>query len=426
MHLPVPSRSPLRVALLGLGSVARPVAAKLVDPGWRAAMDARGICAPELRVVGVRDPGRQRGLMLPGSVRLTDDLAALMTDPDIDVVVELIGGLAPAGELVQAAIAAGKHVITGNKALLATTGPMLESMARGSGVCLRFEAAVAGGMPILGPLVVDLAANQVDAIRGIVNGTTNHILTAMAREGRSYADVLGEAQARGYAEVDPRSDVEADDAAYKLTLLTRLAFGAWVDPATLRRSAPRTRGDGAPGITGVTNAELGGAARLGLAIKLVARAERHHDGTLRAAVSPMAVRATSSLGSTDGILNLVEVVGDPVGRVAFRGPGAGGPATSSSVLGDLLAIARGQGSTWEWLPPATGTVGVTDDLGGEGGWYLAAHDLSMGQLSSMIADAVLARDTDAIVVRSMSLESIRSRLADLDIDATIYPVLSEA
>ncbi len=349
-----------------------------------------------------------------------------MLDPDIDVVVELIGGLAPAGELVQAAITAGKHVITGNKALLATTGPMLESLARGSGVCLRFEAAVAGGMPILGPLVVDLAANQIDAIRGIVNGTTNHILTAMAREGRSYADVLGEAQARGYAEVDPRSDVEADDAAYKLTLLTRLAFGAWVDPATLRRSAPATRGDGAPGITGVTNAELGGAARLGLAIKLVARAERHHDGTLRAAVSPMAVRATSSLGSTDGILNLVEVVGDPVGRVAFRGPGAGGPATSSSVLGDLLAIARGQGSTWEWLPPATGTIGVTDDLGGEGGWFLAAHDLSMGQLSAMIADAVLARDMDAIVVRSMSLESIRSRLADLDIDATIYPVLSEA
>ncbi len=321
MHPPVPPRPPLRVALLGLGNVARPVAAKLVDAAWQAEVARRGICAPELRVVGVRDPGRQRGLTLPDSVRVTDDLAGVVSDPDIDVVVELIGGTTDAATLTRAAMAAGKHVVTGNKALLAADGPALESAAREAGIALRFEAAVAGGIPIIGPLSTDLAANTIHAVRGIVNGTTNHILSAMARDARSYPDVLAEAQARGYAEVDPRGDVEGHDAADKLILLTRVCFGAWLDPAALRRSAPRTRGDGAPGITGVTTAELGGAARLGLTIKLVARAERDRDGALRAAVSPMAVRATSSLGSTDGVLNLVEVVGDPVGRDLVPGPG---------------------------------------------------------------------------------------------------------
>ena len=305
-------------------------------------------------------------------------------------------------------------------------GLSLEAAAREAGIALRFEAAVAGGIPILGPLSTDLAANTIHAVRGIVNGTTNHILSAMARDARSYPDVLAEAQARGYAEADPRVDVEGHDAADKLTVLTRLCFGAWLDPSALRRSAPRTRGDGAPGITGVTTAELGGAARLGLTIKLVARAERDRDGALRAAVSPMAVRASSSLGSTDGVLNLVEVVGDPVGRVSFRGPGAGGQATSSAVLGDLLAIARGGGSTWEWLPAATGPVAVTDDLAGLGGWFFVAHGLMIGNLPGSIAEVVLVQDMEAFVVRSLALDSLRTRLGDLDIDTTIYPVLSEA
>ena len=426
MHPPVPPRPPLRVALLGLGNVARPVAARLVDPEWRAHVGRKGICAPELRAVGVRDPGRLRGLTLPDGIPVTDDMAAIVSDPDIDVVVELMGGTTEAGDLVRAAIAAGKQVVTGNKALLASAGPELEAAARQAGIALRFEAAVGGGIPVLGPLSTDLAANSIHAVRGIVNGTTNHILSAMARDARSYADVLAEAQARGYAEADPSVDVEGLDAADKLTLLTRLCFGVWPDPAALRRSAPRTRGDGAPGITGVTTAELGGAARLGLTIKLVARAELDRDGTLRAAVSPMAVRATSSLGSTDGVLNLVEVVADPVGRVSFRGTGAGGPATSSAVLGDLLALARGAGSTWEWLPPATGPVAVADDLAGLGGWFFVAPELLIGTLPASLAEVVLAQDMEAFVVRSLALDSLRTRLGDLDIDVTIYPVLAEA
>ncbi len=426
MHPLAPPRPALRVALLGLGGVARPVAAKLIDAEWRAAMEARGACPPELHAVGVRDPARSRGVTLPETVRVTDDLAALVVDPGIDIVVELIGGVEPAGELVRAAIAAGKHVVTGNKALLASQGPALEAAARRADVSLRFEAAVAGGIPVLGPLAVDLAANEIHAVRGIVNGTTNHILSAMARDARGYADVLGEAQARGYAEADPSGDVDGHDAVHKLTLLTRLAFGVWIDPASVRRGAPASRGEGSPGITGVTSAELGGAPRLGMTIKLVARAERHRDGSLRAAVSPMAVRATSALGSTDGILNLIEVVGDPVGRIAFRGPGAGGSATSSSVLGDLLAVARGGGSTWDGLPEAGEPITVADDLAGDGGWFLVAPGLALGRLPAIIADAVLAQDMDAIVVRPISLDGLRVRLAELDIDATIYPVLSEA
>ena len=426
MHPPVPPRPPLRVALLGLGNVARPVAARLVDPEWRAHVGRQGICAPELRAVGVRDPGRQRGLTLPDGIPVTDDMAAIVSDPDIDVVVELMGGTTEAGDLVRAAIAAGKQVVTGNKALLASAGPELEAAARQAGIALRFEAAVGGGIPVLGPLSTDLAANSIHAVRGIVNGTTNHILSAMARDARTYPDVLAEAQARGYAEADPSVDVEGLDAADKLTLLTRLCFGVWPDPAALRRSAPRTRGDGAPGITGVTTAELGGAARLGLTIKLVARAELDRDGTLRAAVSPMAVRASSSLGSTDGVLNLVEVVADPVGRVSFRGTGAGGPATSSAVLGDLLALARGAGSTWEWLPQATGPVAVADDLAGLGGWFFVAPELLIGTLPASLAEVVLAQDMEAFVVRSLALDSLRTRLGDLDIDVTIYPVLAEA
>ncbi len=209
MHPPAPPRPPLRVALLGLGNVARPVAAQLLDPAWRAHVERTGQCAPELRMVGVRDPARQRGITLPDPVRVTDDLAAVVVDPDIDVVVELMGGTTEAGDLVRAAIGAGKHVVTGNKALLASDGPGLEAAARGAGVVLRFEAAVGGGIPVLGPLTTDLAANTFHAVRGIVNGTTNHILSAMARDARTYPEVLAEAQARGYAEADPASTSRA-------------------------------------------------------------------------------------------------------------------------------------------------------------------------------------------------------------------------
>jgi homoserine dehydrogenase len=423
----MPPSSPLRVALLGLGTVARPVAAHLVDAAWRAGLQERGVIPPDLVAIGVRDPYRERGVSLPDAVHRSDDLVALARDPDIDVVVELIGGTDLAAELTGLAVDAGKAVVTANKALLATHGAALEAAARASQARIRFEAAVGGGIPVLGPLVTDLAADRIAAVRGIVNGTTNHILTAMARDARGYADVLAEAQARGYAETDPTSDVEGADAVHKLAILVRLAFGAWPDPSGIRRATVDTAGDASPGITGVRAIDLSGASRLGLTIKLVARAERDTEGAVRAAVCPMAVRASSPLGTTDGVTNLIEVVADPVGRVSFRGPGAGGPATSSSVLGDLLALARGQGSTWDGLPAAPATqLPVADDLAVDHSWMFVAPDAAVAHGLGELDEHVLARDDDAVVVRPMSLRGIRGRLEALGISTVLYPVLAEA
>jgi homoserine dehydrogenase len=207
----------------------------------------------------------------------------------------------------------------------------------------------------LSPLAADLAANQVLSIRGIVNGTTNAILTAMAREGTAYADALAEAQANGYAEADPTADVEGHDAASKLVILLRLAFGAWVDPAAIpRRPTVRdTASLGLPGITGVTAADVAAATDQGRVMKLLASGRRRSDGSLEAGVLPSALFGATPLGSTDGVQNRIEIEAEPVGSVAFAGPGAGGAATSSAVLGDLVAIARGGGSTWAGLPPVT-------------------------------------------------------------------------
>lgn len=329
---------PLRIALLGFGTVGGAVAGRLLDDGWRADVVSRGCRPPELVAVGLRDPGRRRAVELPQSVDRTDDLGALVERDDIEVVVELLGGFEPAAMLIGRTLERGVAVVTANKALLAERGPALEAAARRSGAALRFEAAVAGGIPILAPLVRDLAANRIEQVRGIVNGTTNFIVSAMASEGRAYADVLADAQARGYAEADPTADVDGHDAVHKLVLLNRLAFGRWVSAAAV----PRV------GIADLTTETVAAATERGLAIKLVASAQ---DSGL-VWVEPCAVKRGSLLGSTDGVTNVVEVTGWPVGRVVFQGPGAGGDPTSSAVLADLLALAREEGSTWGTLPAA--------------------------------------------------------------------------
>ena len=264
-----------------------------------------------------------------------------------------MGGAEPARTLISAALSAGHAVVTANKHVIAHYGPELERVARESGAALRFEAAVGGGIPLLGPIALDLAANRIVRVRGIVNGTTNYMLTAMARDGRDYAEVLAEAQARGYAEADPTADVEGLDAVNKLVILVRLAFGAWIDPAAVgNRPGTTSGGPGLPGITGVTAEDVAALAAEGRVIRLVATARLAEDGAIEASVVPTAVPAGSPFGRCDGVLNRVEIDALPVGRVAFEGPGAGGPAAASAVLGDLVAIARGLGSTWAGLPPA--------------------------------------------------------------------------
>jgi homoserine dehydrogenase len=343
------TRAPVRVAVLGAGTVGREVVRGLID---RAAELTAADGAPlELVGIAVRDVARARAAGLPADL-LTDAPAHLVAADDIDVIVELMGGDEPAHTLIAAALAAGKSVVTANKHVIAHHGADLEATARRTGAALRFEAAVGGGIPILGPLATELAANRVMAVRGIVNGTTNYILSAMTDEGREYADVLAAAQAAGYAEADPRGDVEGHDAVNKLVILARLAFGVWLDPATVITVASDGPGAGRPGITGIGAADIAAAMATGSTMKLVAEARRAADGTLRASVLPTAVPCDAPLGRTAGVLNRIEIEGEPVGTVAFSGPGAGGPATSSAVLGDLVAISRELGSTWAGLPPA--------------------------------------------------------------------------
>ncbi len=404
------ARSVLRVARLGAGTVGSAVVRGFLEHAGRLAVAG----GPRLELAGVAtlDPDRARALGVPDDL-ITDAPAHLVASRDVDIVVELMGGLEPARTLVRAALEDGKPVVTANKALLAAHGPELEAIARRSGSPLRFEASVGGGIPVLGPLGGDLAANRVTAVRGIVNGTTNFILTAMTEEGRTYGDVLTAAQAAGYAEADPTADVEGGDAASKIVILARLAFGGWLAPQAVVRSAPRLRGSGRAGITGVTAADVAGAAEHGLVLRLVASARPGHDGTIAASVVPTAVPGDSPLGRTRGVLNRIEVDGTPVGSVAFAGPGAGGDATSSAVLGDLVAIARGSGSTWAGLAEAAPVR--SDPDAAEAAWlavprrWLAVVPGGPAIVSREPIDAhAFRRELDAIVPP--------------DADATLYPL----
>ena len=354
--------APMRVAVLGAGSVGREVVRALLQRAdeLRAADGSPIVLAG----VAVRDVARAAAAGIPEAL-LTDAPAHLLADPDTDVIIELMGGDEPARTFIAAALAAGKPVVTANKHVIAYHGAELEATARRIGTPLRFEAAVGGGIPVHGPIAADLAANRLDAVRGIVNGTTNFILTAMSRDARPYADVLADAQVAGFAEADPTGDVEGHDAANKLVILARLAFGQWLEPASIGL-APSAAGGlrGLPGITGVTLSDIEAAADQGLVIKLVATAVRAPGGVI-AAVVPSAVDRESPLGRTDGVLNRIEVDGSPIGSVAFGGPGAGGAATSSAVLADLIAISRQGGSTWAGLGTASGPAAALAPMGGD-------------------------------------------------------------
>jgi homoserine dehydrogenase len=419
------SRAPLRVAVLGAGTVGGAVVTALLDHPERVlAADGAPLV---LAGVAVRDIDRQRPAAIPPDL-LTDAPAHLVAGPGTDVIVELMGGDEPARTLIEAALTAGKAVVTANKHVLAHHGPELEALARRTGAALRFEASVGGGIPVLSPLAADLAANVVVRVRGILNGTTNYILTAMAEEGRSYDEVLADAQGLGYAEADPRGDVEGDDAVNKLVVVARLAFGQWLDPSTVGRRPPAARGDGRPGITGVSDQEMEGAAALGLTIKLLATARRRGDA-IEAAVIPTAVPADSPFGWTDGVTNRVEVDAEPLGTVRLAGPGAGGAATSSAVLGDLVAVARGLGSTWAGLQPASGrAVAAADPLDGPRHWYaFVPTALATVPLPPALDEAASVGFDEGTAIRSevVTLAEAKAAFAAVlpaGMDVTLYPV----
>jgi len=420
------THAPLRVAVLGAGTVGGAVVRWMLD-GHDRLTPADG---SSLHVAGVacRDLAKARAAGIPADL-LTDAPAHLVASPDVDVVVELMGGNEPARTLIAAALSAGKPVVTANKHVIAHHGPELEAIARRNDVPLRFEASVAGGIPVLAPLAADLAANDVTRIRGIVNGTTNYILTAMAQEGRSYGDILADAQELGYAEADPSGDVEGDDAVNKLVILARLGFDVWLDPASVTRRPPTVRGTGAPGITGVTDLEMEGAAALGLTIKLLATASRD-GGSITGAVLPTAVPSDSPFGWTDGVTNRVEIDALPLGTVRLAGPGAGGAATSSAVLGDLLAIARGGSSTWAGLPPVGGPASAAvAPLDGARHWYafIPAVRAGVETLPAALDGAASVTFEDGTAIRSevVSLAGMRAAMAEIlpeGADVTLYPV----
>ncbi len=320
-------REPLRVALLGCGAVGSQVFRLLGDQDGDLAMR---VGAPlQVAGVAVRDPsGRARAAAVPPEL-ITTDAMGLVTRPDIDIVVEMIGGIEPARSLLLAAMETGKSVVTANKALLGADGAAMHAAARQHGADLFYEASVAGAIPLLRPLRESLAGDTVRRVLGIVNGTTNYILDKMDSSGADFGDALKEAQALGYAEADPTADVGGYDAAAKAAILASLAFHTRVSTADVYRQ----------GIAAVTAADIASARALGCVVKLLAICERY-DGGISARVHPAMISREHPLASVRGAYNAVFVEAESAGRLMFYGAGAGGGPTASAVLGDLVVVAR--------------------------------------------------------------------------------------
>jgi homoserine dehydrogenase len=316
------------IGLIGLGTVGTGVARLLTEQGDRITRRAGKRIRWKWAVV--RDPARPRGVALDG-VRVTTDVAGFIHDPEVQIVVEAMGGVDPALRIVLDCLAAGKHVVTANKALLAEHGPEIFAQARAAQRAVAFEASVGGGIPIVQAIGVALGANQVQNIAAILNGTCNYILTKMTMEGLAYSDALAQAQNLGYAEADPTLDVDGTDTAHKLAILTQLAFDANVRTADIPRL----------GIDTLQLADLKYAGELGYAVKLLALAKLSGAG-LALRVAPTLVKRGTPLAEVRGPYNAIRVVGDAVGDTFFYGRGAGMMPTASAVVGDLIDVVTGR------------------------------------------------------------------------------------
>lgn len=314
------------IGLLGAGTVGGTLVRRLV--GESEAIAAKTGLRFDVRRIGVRDAGRERDFPVTEGL-LTEEPFSVVAEPAVDLVVEVMGGQDPAGDLVLAAIEAGKPVVTANKELIAARGPELIAAAETAGVPLLFEAAVGGGIPIIRPLSETLAGESIDRVVGIVNGTTNYILTEMAERGSGYDEALSEAQALGYAEPDPTADVTGADAASKAAILASLAFGTWVSPSDVFRE----------GIEVIDTLDMRFAAEFGYVVKLVAVCERTSVG-VNARVHPAMVPSDHPLASIRGATNAVFIEGPSIDSLLFAGPGAGGEPTATAVLGDVIDAAR--------------------------------------------------------------------------------------
>ncbi|MTI46129.1 homoserine dehydrogenase [Roseibium hamelinense] len=387
----------LRVGVAGLGTVGASVVRLLTKHGEKIALKS-GQTA-EIKAVSARNRARDRGVDLSGYAWYEDPVE-MAEKADIDVFVELIGGdNGPAESSVRAALSRGLHVVTANKALLAKHGVSLAELAEANGVSLNYEAAVAGGIPIVKTLRESLASNEITRVYGILNGTCNYILTRMEAEGLSFEECLADAQRLGYAEADPSFDIEGDDTAHKLAILTSLAFGTKISDESIYIE----------GITSITTADIQAADELGYRIKLLGVAQRTDTG-IEQRVHPTMVPKASAIARIDGVLNAVAVDGDFVGEIVLVGPGAGGDATASSVVADIVDIARADKTAVLGMPAAH----LEDYTRArmrlhEGGYYmrLSVHDRpgAFAEIAKCMAD------------EGISLESIVQRRATRAVNA---------
>ena len=316
------------IGMLGCGTVGERVALRLTSE--RDAIERRAGVRYDVRAIAVREQHKARPSGLHHAL-FTCDAPSVIEDPHVDLVIECMGGTTLAAEFVERALDRGRHVVTANKDLLATQGPRLAAIAASRGVTLRYEAAVGGAIPIVRSLNDALAGDEVRAIAGVFNGTCTSILSAM-EDGASYADALALAQKLGFAESDPSNDVDGVDASHKLALLIQLAFGLAVLSPRIRRC----------GIAGVTRRHIARAKMLGLRIRLVAAAIRTPEGVL-AEVAPMLVREQHSFARASGAENVARVIARDAGELELRGAGAGGAATTSAILGDVVSALRAIG-----------------------------------------------------------------------------------
>jgi homoserine dehydrogenase len=414
--LPTVSEPLVRVGVLGCGNVGAALVA-LIDQRGDEIARRTGVRLQVTRVA-VRSLSRQRPIHLPDAV-LTRDAAEVVADPEVDVVVEVIGGIEPARELILAALAAGKPVVTANKELLANHGAELFAAASAGGVDLLFEAAVAGGIPILRPLRESLVGEDVRRIMGIVNGTTNFILTRMSEEGTSYAAALAEAQELGYAERDPTADVEGYDAGAKAAILASIAFGAKVVAGDVYHE----------GISNITATDIAFAQRLGYVIKLLAVAELvpvpGGPDEVAVRVHPAMVPLAHPLAGVRDSFNAVFVEGAAVGDLMFYGRGAGGAPTGSAVLGDLVdaAVNLRKGTHADLLTLERRPIRPIDELNSS--YYVNLDVLDRPGVLRAIAEVF---ERHSVSIRSLEQEGggvdarlifITHRAREADVQATL-------
>ena len=399
----------VRVGVIGLGTVGQGVVRLLKNN----AEEIQRRVGRQIVVThaSARDLSRQRDCDLSG-IQLVADPMTIARDADVDVVVELIGGKDTARELILAAIARGKHVVTANKALIAEQGNEIFAAARSKGVMVAFESAVAGGVPVIKAIREGMAGNRIESLAGIINGTGNYILTQMTEKGESFAEALKQAQKLGYAEADPTFDVEGIDAAHKLTILAACAFGA-----PLAFKSVNTEG-----ITKVTPQDITIAQAMGYRIKHLGIAKRGDHG-VEVRVQPTLIPENKLLAKVDGVLNTVLLKGNAVGQVGFYGRGAGGDATASAVVADLTDVARLLGADAKHFVPS---LAFQPDAIRELPLVQMDYVQSAHYLRLQVADeaGVLSRITAILASHGISVEAIIQREPRDDEDATIAIITS--